>query len=313
MMPRPEPRLERVVVAVDLSEASLGALAWTARHVARGAELVLAHVIERPPPPGFLRKRHPSDEQIVDKARAAAESRLRGLLPSTDGPLVVEVRAGKPDEEIVRVAAECEADLIVLGRDTLHPDGWGRVGTTAQRVLRRAHVPVLVVGATPDHGRSGPPSHVVVAVDDSAMTTSILHWGEFLGQRFSAETTAVHILSTPLYPGSVAIAGWLGPPDSTLRANEQTPDDEAVAEARRWLNERVRAATHAGHVSPVIVASAARPAQAIVEEARRREDALIVIGSRGAGSADRLLFGTVAEAVVRDAPSAVLVVVPRSR
>jgi hypothetical protein len=45
--------MERVVVAIDFTDASAGAAEWVARDFARGVELVLVHVIEAPPFPRF--------------------------------------------------------------------------------------------------------------------------------------------------------------------------------------------------------------------------------------------------------------------
>lgn len=57
----------------------------------------------------------------------------------------VVVVAGKPSEEILRVAEEDKADLIVLGKSTRTVRGIRVMGSTARRVSRIASVPVLVV------------------------------------------------------------------------------------------------------------------------------------------------------------------------
>jgi len=57
----------------------------------------------------------------------------------------VLVVAGKPSEEILRVAEEDKADLIVMGKSTRKVRGIRVMGSTARRVSRMSHVPVLVV------------------------------------------------------------------------------------------------------------------------------------------------------------------------
>lgn len=57
----------------------------------------------------------------------------------------VHVRLGRPDEEIVELAHEARADLILIGR---HGEGGRRpmfAGTTPERVLRTAPCTVMVV------------------------------------------------------------------------------------------------------------------------------------------------------------------------
>lgn len=57
----------------------------------------------------------------------------------------VVVVAGKPSEEILRIAEEDKADLIVLGKSSRTVRGLRVMGSTARRVSRIAAVPVLVV------------------------------------------------------------------------------------------------------------------------------------------------------------------------
>ncbi len=55
------------------------------------------------------------------------------------------VASGKPSEEILRVAEEDKADMIIMGKSTTKVRGMRVMGSTARRVSRMADVPVLVV------------------------------------------------------------------------------------------------------------------------------------------------------------------------
>lgn len=55
------------------------------------------------------------------------------------------VVAGRPSEEILRVADEHHADLIVIGKSTRKVRGNKVMGSTTRRVNRLSHIPVLVV------------------------------------------------------------------------------------------------------------------------------------------------------------------------
>lgn len=57
----------------------------------------------------------------------------------------VVVVAGKPSEEILRIAEEDKADMIVLGKSARTVRGIRVMGSTSRRVSRIAAVPVLVV------------------------------------------------------------------------------------------------------------------------------------------------------------------------
>lgn len=55
------------------------------------------------------------------------------------------VVGGQPSEEILRVAEEDKADMIVMGKSTRKVRGIRVMGSTARRVSRMANIPVMVV------------------------------------------------------------------------------------------------------------------------------------------------------------------------
>jgi nucleotide-binding universal stress UspA family protein len=57
----------------------------------------------------------------------------------------VHARIGKPDKEIVRLAEELGAGLIVLGSRSLGRLRRALMGSVSDSVVRHAHCPVLVV------------------------------------------------------------------------------------------------------------------------------------------------------------------------
>ena len=312
---QPPPRLDRVVVALDFSEPSVRALTWVAQHFARGAELVLVHVIHVPVVPRFLEGRYPPAERLVETARAGAEVRMRELVSSVATGLVwTEVRVGRPDEEIVRVAEEYRADLIVVGRSAPRAGLWGRLGTTAQRVLRRATVPVLLAAETPPRA----PSRVLAGVDESELTAPVLDWTRLLVERFAADAIVVHVVHPMQFDNSVVAHGLSqAVADSSRRAHL---DDELIhRDAERWLAEQVARQlarqTGAPDGAPeaqvmTLVALEGLAEDVLVAEASSRGAELVVVGSRGAGAVQRLLIGSVAEAVLLRSPCPVLVVRP---
>ncbi|GAB2941861.1 fluoride efflux transporter CrcB [Nonomuraea fastidiosa] len=81
--------------------------------------------------------------------------------------LATRIRAGHPAHEILAAAEACHVGLIVLGRSG-HSRLWGRlIGSTTERVSRRAHCSVLIVdegrlhttmtSVTPGQDHPGPP------------------------------------------------------------------------------------------------------------------------------------------------------------
>ena len=306
--PHAVPALERLVVGVDFTQASIDGAKWIARHFAPEAELVLVHVIQRLPVSRFLEKRFPATDEVLETMRTGAEARLRELSASIARGLIwIEVRVGAPDEELVRAAADFDADLIALGRPETRGNGWGRIGTTAQRVLRQSPVPVLLVTGDPVDA----PSRLVVAVDDSDLTDHVLAWGGSLGERFSADAVTMHVMSLSLFTGGSSFSDALvgGAPVS---AGDRLPHEEAIHDAERWLGERIDRVTGSKRMTPLVVSGFVRPADAILEQARSHPGTLLVMGSKGAGAgaAHRFLYGSVAEGVLAAAGCPVLVIVP---
>jgi nucleotide-binding universal stress UspA family protein len=136
-------KLKKILFATDFSEASQAALAY-ATSLARdtGALLIIAHVEE--PPVSYA-----SGEMLVirpDVPNAELDRMLTRIAPAGlryEHHLVI----GNPADEIVRLAEEQHADLIIVG--THGRRGLSRLltGSVAELVLRRAECPVLAVKA----------------------------------------------------------------------------------------------------------------------------------------------------------------------
>jgi nucleotide-binding universal stress UspA family protein len=95
------------------------------------------------------RRQENIDTRIAELASAHADNLLAGarLEAQAKGATRISTRssAGDPAEEIIALATEWRADLIVLGRS-----GHGRLaglllGSVAQKILARAACPVLIV------------------------------------------------------------------------------------------------------------------------------------------------------------------------
>lgn len=87
----------------------------------------------------------------VDDAFVQGESlaRLRSLLVGAGVPTELRqpVRGNEPSEEVVDTADELSAELIVVGMRRRTPVGKLLMGSTAQRIILTASVPVLAVKA----------------------------------------------------------------------------------------------------------------------------------------------------------------------
>jgi nucleotide-binding universal stress UspA family protein len=142
----------RIICALDFSDASLSALAY-AFSIAEEADakLTLVNVIELPPE--LLNPPQPPDFNI-ERTRSEAEAerllKLRALVPEhardycTVETMVLE---GGASRQLLRLAEEQQAELIVLGVHGRKALDLAVFGSNSRDVVTRAHCPVLIVPA----------------------------------------------------------------------------------------------------------------------------------------------------------------------
>jgi len=138
-----------ILVPTDLSPPSMDAVRHAARLADRiGSRVILTYVMEDKLPAMILAHTTDTEEQLLDRHREHARKALvdvaTDLLPGHEVDCIV--RQGADHEEIVALAREIGADLIVMG---MHGHGFlvhALAGSTTERVLHHAPCPVLVVG-----------------------------------------------------------------------------------------------------------------------------------------------------------------------
>jgi nucleotide-binding universal stress UspA family protein len=91
---------------------------------------------------------------------AGDESMLRGEVDAIhDTPAVGHLLSGTPATELTRYARDCDAQLLVVGTHGRTGLGHLLLGSVAERVLRLAHCPVLIVPSWSwPHHEAAPPS-----------------------------------------------------------------------------------------------------------------------------------------------------------
>ncbi|MDP9351378.1 MAG: universal stress protein [Chloroflexota bacterium] len=140
-------------------------------------------------------------------------------------------------------------------------------------------------------------SRILIALDGSPQSAEACRLAAELARCYGAALLALHV-ATPVAPG-----GSVSPAEY-LRA-----EDAARAQGNRVLEEArilVR-----GLVSFAAELEFGNPAEVICRRARELDVDLVVVGTRGLGTLDRLLLRSVSSAVVQQAHCSVLVVRPR--
>ena len=142
-------QIRSILVPIDFSEPSKEALKAAAGFARQfGAKLTLLNVVEPVATPDFAYFPLVMEN---DKVIARCKQELEKLTNSEGiEPALVEktlVRNGVPFKEITNAARTLKADLIVISTHGYTGLAHVFIGSTAERVVRHAHCPVLVVRA----------------------------------------------------------------------------------------------------------------------------------------------------------------------
>jgi nucleotide-binding universal stress UspA family protein len=150
-----QPKL--ILAPIDFSDPSRDAVETAADMASRyGAELLLVHVVAALPklPPDvsifkegeYERRLHGDAERRI--GALSAELKQKGLAVRSEVGIANDVGM-----ELLRIAEHNHADLIVIA--THGVTGWNNFvfGSVAEKVVRQAHVPVLVLRFPPGSKR----------------------------------------------------------------------------------------------------------------------------------------------------------------
>jgi len=302
-------QIRHVVCSVDLSDLSHRALdhavAIAKWYKARLTVMYVHHVPTATLASAPLVAPLPTDAVALSPTdREALQRQLQACLPggaATGIPIECRVAEGDVAAEIL---AEAEgADLLVIG--THGRSGFERLvlGSIAERVLRKALCPLLIVPrATPDTTAAVPRlfHHIVAAVDFSPASAHAAAFATSLAEEADAHLTLLHALNLP-----PQVEAWMV---------ESAEGQSRMQQWRQGALDRLRDLVPADvrpycHVEERVETDAA--SRVILDVAAERHAGLIVMGAHGGGRLERMFVGSTAERVVRQSVCPVLVL--RSR
>jgi nucleotide-binding universal stress UspA family protein len=145
------PLFRRILCAADLTQASPHTLdVALSLATENDAEITLLHVLENFPGDhgAGLVQRVPEIRPLRHELVAEARAELRKAVPSpvrTFCEVTERVETGSPWSEILRVAEQMDAELIVMGAHATGAVGRMLFGSTTSQVVRRAQCPVLII------------------------------------------------------------------------------------------------------------------------------------------------------------------------
>lgn len=288
---------DRLLVPLDGSPAAEAALAYA--ELIPGRAVRLLAVVAEDDAPDLTWPVAPR----YDEWRAAETTRLETYLARVGEPLgrqgrqvTCRVEEGDPADRIVEAAAE--ADLIVM---TTHGRGGGSralFGSIADRVVRHAPAPVLVVRGGDRPVTPPPLTRIVVPLDGSALSECALIPAVDLADDLGVPLHLVRTLDVDRLRETVRAGTYA----ATAYARSLDEVRAAVADYLRAHELRLRGRDLR------ITSEVLNGAPAAELEALSRPGDLIVLTTHGRSGLRRWLLGSVADKLVRHASVPVLVV-----
>ena len=140
-----------VLVPVDFSPCSVNAVRVALGIASPDSDLTLLHVIDEDFVRDAVAAALGTSEEITERLRELAEANFSNALEGIEtGEVEVErmIVVGKPFVEILKIARDLDMPLVVMGvRGRSSPAEEILFGSTAEKVLRGARVPILCVPA----------------------------------------------------------------------------------------------------------------------------------------------------------------------
>jgi nucleotide-binding universal stress UspA family protein len=300
-------KIETVLIGTSLTEAS-DEVVRTGLKLARAAQarVVLAHAYSPHTayggapfvPEVSLDEVMEAERQTLRREMTSQVDRL-GMQAEELAGMVLE--PGPAHQMLIETARRKGADLLVVGA-TETPRLSKLFGSTADRVVRKATCPVLVVRRE----LAVPPARVLLPVDLSFLSAEAFREGleilETLARNVSPAAPAAPLPELEAFYVVTEL-------DRQLFAPEEAPEramQHSKEELGRFLVRHT--AESAFRVDPYVTSGYVE--DEILLRIREREPGLVVIGTHGRSGFERFLLGSVATRVIRDSGANILVVPP---
>lgn len=282
---------ETAVMALDLSPAEQPLLDCLHDLRRWGIErVVLAHVIRV----GYMQGAgYGSEQQYVDEISDRAR-------PLREGGLKVEIvvrAAGVTADEILAIAEEKSADLIVIGSRSRNMVRRIFLGSVAREVIRKTRIPLLLEWIEPT-------AEATAARCEAVCRESLRHL--ILATDFSRHALAAEHAAVSLAPkaGRADCVHVL-----TEAARYATPALPVMAKAALAdILARIQANGGKGEAMLADCRPSEGVAEAIAAMARERDCSLIVVGKRGQSPVESMIIGSTAAKLCEIAGRPVLMV-----
>ncbi|MBX9691532.1 MAG: universal stress protein [Cyanobacteria bacterium] len=294
----------KIIVALDGSPSAeaafdtLGKLKWP-----NGTEIKLLAVVAAVE--GFGAKRTESaakhQQDFVEVATEAIEELAQTIRANLSHCIITtEVVRGDAKSRIVEAAQQWQANLVIMGSRGRKELESMFLGSVSQAVILQSPCPVIVARSVEDPDESY--RTIIVTVDNSPYSRAMLDWMTTLEWDTKTNFRIVTIVP-PLIDTFRDLES--GANASGLMSRHSETMDSAKAELQQFASRLI---SHVGANRVTMQVAEGDPREVILTIAADSGADLIVLGSHGRTGLDRILIGSVSQAIAMHAPCSVAIV-----
>lgn len=292
----------RILVPLDTSELAEVALPYAEQMAGRlGSEITLMSVSHS----AGEKEQRVFRSYIQETVAVTKERANRYLEKPTGQDVKVEsaILVGNPAEEIVDYAERENIDVIVMATHGRSGIGRWALGSVADKVLRATERPVVLIrakGARSDMLKKGVFKRALVPLDGSKESEAVIPYIEELASMLGAEVTLLQVMAVVYH---VYISGD-APAQVPYTEEEMKP---LKASAESYL-EKVGSGLRGKGVTTKCQVRVGAAGHEIIKLADEIGADIVAMSTHGRSGVGRLVFGSVAEKVVRTGNTPVLLV-----
>lgn len=247
------------------------------------------------------------EAQLDQEGRAREQTYLNSIVErvrkTVNVPVTGTLLDGAVADALETHLEKTGADLLVITTHGRGPMSRFWLGSVADQLMRRLHVPILLVRPAAIATAAPPPlRRVLITVDGSPFAERAIDAAVTLGKGFNAEYALLMVLEPPL---PIADPSGLTVIPAGVDAERQLR--EAATKYLDGLAQRLRKDGLTVTTHPIEAAGAAAT---IIAQADALKADLVAIASHGAGGFERLVVGSVADKVIRGSTHPTFVVRP---
>ncbi len=289
-------KLKRIIVGIDIFGKSNSVLK-RALMVAKQnkAELFIVYVVQTPwlSVPSYFG----SKEIVIDTKgiKNKINKKIKKLNMDAEVPYSIFVKEGNPDDIILYESKLLKADMIIIGAHTKFKTRKNILGSTAQKVAHKSHLPVLIVKNSVKNAYQ----NIVAPTDFQMQSKQSILFAKSICP--SAKIKAVHVYE-PFYTVGIYTVGSYTLESFDIEQYNEATKDSAENNLKEFMQD-------VDIKKGKVIDGETNTKEALLKYIKKGSYDLVVVGSRGTAGFNALL-GSVASFILREAPSDVLVYVP---